>query len=141
MNNNYVMVVDDDSYSTELYNVIMESSPYKSYFRSEEDAVKALDDLKYLDLNEPGMFPVYILLDLNMPEINGLEFIKIFRETFPDRISSTSFIITTSSVRTKDKNDALSFDCVKDLIIKPIPANYIEQLIINGINADSDPQA
>ena len=141
MNNNYVMVVDDDSYSTELYNIIMESSPYKPYFSSEEDAVKALDDLKFMDLNEPEKFPVYILLDLNMPEISGLEFIKIFRDTFPHRVNSTSFIITTSSVRTKDKNDALSFDCVQDLIIKPIPGNYIEQLIINGINASHDPQS
>lgn len=132
MINNYVMAVDDDSYSTELYNVIMESSPYQSYFRSEEDAVKALEYLEYMDINEPEKFPEYILLDLNMPEINGLEFIKIFRETFPGRINSTSFIITTSSVRAKDKNEALNFDCVEDLIIKPIPGNYIEQLIING---------
>ncbi len=129
MKKNHILIVDDDNYTIELYNMLISWSPYKKYVTTQEHAVQAMKYLLDLHLNNPEVFPEYILLDLRMPEMHGFDFIRLFEENFPDRKNKTNFVITTSSVIKKDKEQAFQFDCVKDFIVKPIPGNYIEKLV------------
>ncbi len=129
MKKNNILIVDDDNYTIELYNMLISWSPYKKYVITQEHAIQAINYLSDLNTNNPAAFPDYILLDLRMPEMHGFDFIRLFEEKFPDRKSKTSFIITTSSVIKKDKEEAFRFECVKDFIVKPIPGNYIEKLV------------
>jgi hypothetical protein len=57
---------------------------------------------------------------------------KNLKSSFPDRKDKTYFIITTSSILKKDKKEAFSFNSVIDYVVKPIPGDYIENLISNG---------
>ncbi|HKJ78709.1 MAG TPA: response regulator, partial [Prolixibacteraceae bacterium] len=86
----------------------------------------------------PKIFPDYILLDLRMPEMHGFDFIREFEKSFPQRINKTVFIITTSSVIQKEKDEAFKFESVKEYIVKPIPPDYIEKLVTVGL--ESQPQ-
>lgn len=127
-----VMMVDDDTFTNELASMVIKWSPYEKYFRVNEHADEALNTLMELYREGSEEFPDYILLDLKMPEIHGFDFIREFEANFPERKDKTFFIITTSSILKKDRNKALSFNSVIDYIVKPIPGDYIENLIMNG---------
>lgn len=135
MRKHYIMVVDDDSFTLDLYRMIIEWTTLKDYFRTEENALKSLDILDELNKKEPDKFPEYILLDLSMPEIHGFEFIERFQKKFPDRKGKTHFIITTSSVICADEEKAGEYQCVVDYLVKPIPRDYIGRLITEGYHA------
>lgn len=128
------MVVDDDTYTTDLYSMIISWTPYTDYLRTEKNAERALEILEELHQSPSDGFPDYILLDLRMPEMHGFEFIQRFMERFPGKKEFTSFIITTSSVIKEEREKAEQLGCVRDFLIKPIPRDYIEQLITRGLD-------
>jgi CheY-like chemotaxis protein len=127
-----VMMVDDDTFTNELASMVIRWTPYSKYFQVKEHADEALDLLKKKYNADSDDFPDYILLDLKMPEIHGFDFIREFEANFPEKKDVTHFIVTTSSILKKDRNKAFSFNSVIDYIVKPIPGDYIENLIMNG---------
>lgn len=125
-------MVDDDKFTNELASMVINWSSYSSYFSVREHADEALKELRELYELKSDKFPDYILLDLKMPELHGFDFIREFESNFPERKDKTYFIVTTSSILKKDKREAFSFDCVIDYVVKPIPGDYIENLITKG---------
>ncbi|MFW6369949.1 MAG: response regulator [Bacteroidota bacterium] len=132
MKKHNVMMVDDDTFTNELASMVISWSSHSSYFTVREHAGQALKELHELYNSRSDKFPDFILLDLKMPEIHGFDFIREFELRFPDRRDKTYFIITTSSILKKDKQEAFSFDSVIDYVVKPIPGDYIENLISKG---------
>ena len=124
-----IMIIDDDEYTIDLYSMMVEMMSANGFIKTELNPLKALDDLKRIHESEIDKFPDHILLDISMPEMNGFDFIDRFLKAFPDKKNTTDFIITTSSILEKDKKKADRLECVKDFIIKPIPADYIEKLV------------
>lgn len=129
MSKNHILIVDDDNYTMDLYNMLIEWSGFKTYVSTEMNALKALEKLIELDRETPDRFPDYILLDLRMPEMHGFEFIRKFEENFPNPKKNTEFIITTSSVIQKEKEKAFQFKRVTDFLIKPIPTDFLGELV------------
>jgi len=60
--------------------------------------------------------PALILLDLNLPKMSGIEFLKELRAD--RRLSPLSVIVLTSSDEPRDRAAAFQYD-VEDYIIKP----------------------
>ncbi len=79
-----------------------------------------------------GSNPDVILLDLNMPEINGWEFIGEFRKTK----KAIPIIILTSSVNYNDYNKSKQYAEVVDYIDKPLNKLKIEK-IFNYVSSNS----
>ncbi len=64
--------------------------------------------------------PVVILLDINMPLMDGFEFLdkfSVLRENDP-RYSSVVIMMLSSSHRKEDIERATAYDCVKGYVIK-----------------------
>ena len=73
-------------------------------------------------------FPDVMLLDLNMPEVDGFSFLKNFKE-LPDQIKSKSkIVVLTSSNSAKDRSQAFTFPNVIQFITKPLKQTDIEDL-------------
>jgi len=75
------------------------------------DGTEALQVLR--ELNEP---PSIILLDINMPQMNGFEFLEKYKTV----CNSAIIVMLSSSDQEQDKMRALSHSDVKDYITKPI---------------------
>ncbi len=129
------MIVDDDEFVIEMYKTVIDLMPGKDYAVTEISANEALRKLDKFNRNNAGKFPDYILLDLRMPEMHGFDFIKKFIEKFPDKTDKTDFIITTSSVMKTEKEEASKFSCVKEYLTKPIPFDFIEKIVNEGLPA------
>lgn len=85
-------------------------------FDPEIEIVQAYDGQEALEkLEDPDVKPDVILLDINMPRMNGLEFL----EQYSQRENQTTVVaMLTSSDQPSDKEAALSFGCVKDYFVK-----------------------
>lgn len=85
-------------------------------FDPEMEIVQAYDGQEALEkLEDPDVNPDVILLDINMPRMNGLEFL----EQYSQRESQTTVVaMLTSSDQPSDKEAALSYGCVKDYFVK-----------------------
>jgi CheY-like chemotaxis protein len=70
-----------------------------------------------LALLEGKSFPDLLLLDLNMPKVNGLEFLKRLREI--DRLKCLPTVILTTSVNKTDLKAAYALG-VAGYIVKPL---------------------
>ena len=97
-----------------------------------EDRVKsftnpelALDDLRFRD--DPKV-KTLILLDINMPEMSGFEFLEFMMlEDFPE---SNEVLLVTSSESDADKTEAKKYEkYVKEFITKPLKIEHLEDYL------------
>lgn len=69
-------------------------------------------------LREPDVeLPCVILLDLNMPRMNGIEFLKVIKQD--DRLKSIPVIVLTTSNEECDVVESFRL-CVAGYIVKPV---------------------
>lgn len=61
-----------------------------------------------------------IFLDINMPRMNGFEFIERLIEMSADPLCSCIIFMLTTSLNPSDKDRAMSFDVVKAFVNKPL---------------------
>ena len=79
-------------------------------------------------LGQPAVPPVnLILLDINMPCMNGFEFLQAYSGLQAAR-TRASVVMLTSSPDPDDRSRALAFPCVRDYLLKPIDGASVETL-------------
>jgi CheY-like chemotaxis protein len=87
----------------------------------------AADGIEALEMLRGGKVPDtrrMILLDLNMPRMNGIEFLRELR-TDPD-LQHTPVVVLTTSNDERDKIDAYNFN-VAGYLLKPVTfLNFVE---------------
>ena len=96
---NILLVEDDDVDVIAVKRSFRELRIANPLFEA-RDGVEALEQLRGKPGTPPIPSPLIILLDLNMPRMNGIEFLAEIRKD-PQLHSSVVFVMTTSS----DEND------------------------------------
>ena len=131
MQHNLVLQIDDDHFVTETQKMIAMKKDLSRYFMAVHDAIKALKMLENMELNGET-FPRYIILDLKMPGMHGIEFLEAFDNRFPQKKFETQVIVASSRISSEELKKIRNYLFVTDYIIKPIPEYYVENLI-NGV--------
>lgn len=111
-----ILYVDDERMNLQLFEAILDKK-YKVF-----TAISGVDGLSILNDNPPIKI---IFSDMKMPEMDGIEFITIAREKYPEK----KFVILTGYEITDDIQDALSEGLIEKYIKKPFKINEIEKLI------------
>jgi len=88
----------------------------------------AIDELLKMQANGIENLPDYILLDINMPLMNGWEFLDEYKRLNIDPTGKSKIFIISSSVFSNDINKAKSYTLVKDFISKPLNIDKIREL-------------
>ncbi|NNF02710.1 MAG: response regulator, partial [Bacteroidia bacterium] len=94
-----VMLIDDNEASNNLSQILIEDLGCASEIVAKQTAVEALE---YLENNENSV-PDLILLDINMPIMNGWEFIDEFKILNSVMSKSPVIIMVSTSLNPDDQ--------------------------------------
>lgn len=120
------LIVDDDNLSIYLTKTTLERTTECKNFESANNSNQAIDYLKYCIEKNKTNFPDLILLDLDMPNGNGWQFIEDFKE-IKSKIKLNTNIFMLSSIYDKG-NIIKAKNCtlITDFISKPLVKQDIE---------------
>ena len=124
-----ILLVEDDE--VDVMNVKRAFKKYKiaNPLYIAGNGIEALEMLSSHE-GEPPQVPVsrrLVLLDLNMPKMNGLEFLHQIRED--EALKRTPVIVLTTSDEDKDRIEAYNLN-VAGYILKPVTfANFAEVMV------------
>lgn len=109
-----ILLVDDDKVDIKNVQRAFQKNEIDNPLHIARNGLEALEMLRG-DNILPA--PRIILLDINMPKMNGIEFLKHLRED--EKLRSISVFIMTTSNDDKDKFDAYNLN-VAGYILKPL---------------------
>lgn len=100
---NILLVEDDDGDAKAINRALTKARILNPVFRA-HDGQEALDILvgEHTEIDLPR--PVLILLDINMPRMNGIEFLKVIRSN--ENLRRVVVFMLTTSDRDEDKIEA-----------------------------------
>ncbi len=126
-----VIVVDDCDADQFISKIII------NRYDSNIEVLQAYDGEEALDiLDSQENKPQVIFLDINMPRMDGHEFLKIYSERKDQQ--APVVVMLTSSSQERDKESCRTHQCVKQYLEKPLKKEDLEQVckIIIPLNAN-----
>lgn len=122
-----ICVVDDDDIYQFLIKNQLQSRNLAKKILIFSDGELALDFFKN-SLQNQDELPDIVLLDLNMPIMDGWEFLEQYLLLRPKLNKKIHIYIVTSSINQTDVNRAKSISEVSDYIVKPITESALIEM-------------
>ena len=123
-----ILLVDDDEINNFISIKLIKKAVDNAEIKACLNGKFAIDELVEIQKQDPARLPDFILLDINMPIMNGWEFLDEFKRLNIDPAGKCKIYIISSSVFSNDINKARSYPVVKDFISKPLNVEKIKEL-------------
>ena len=123
-----VLLVDDDEINNFISIKLIKKALLNTEIMACLNGKFAIDQLVEIQKKDPEKLPDYILLDINMPIMNGWEFLDEYKRLNIDPLGKCKIFIISSSVFSNDINKARSYNLVTDFISKPLNVDKIIEL-------------
>lgn len=121
-----IFLVDDDNIYQFTAKKTLESMGLTQEVTVFPDGEKAIEFIKD-HISEPDLLPDVIFLDINMPIMDGWQFVEAFQQlSLPRKIA---LYMVSSSVDESDMKRSKEFGVIDDYIIKPVGRSRFEQLL------------
>ncbi len=124
---NLACIIDDDSIYINLIKKIIETKKLCNNFLIFNDGKEGIEYFEALlqNLDEKNI-PEVILLDINMPVMDGWEFIERFTKIKNRFNKQITLYLVSSSIVVRDINKAKSISTVKNYLVKPVKIDELE---------------
>ena len=118
-----VVIIDDDAVILFLHKILIQKSPLPSNIMEFRNGSAGLEFLK----SRQSSTPLLVFLDINMPGINGWEFLERIKEMSLDKIY---VVMVTSSINNSDREKAARYPEVIEYLEKPLSSEACKDLYI-----------
>lgn len=121
-----ILLIDDDEATNYLHKLYIEQANIVENIRIAYNGIEALEYLKNTQ-NSEYLIPELIFLDINMPGMNGWEFLEEYKKLDVKIKGSAIVIMLTASINPDDEAIGISHPNVVGYITKPLlPEKIIE---------------
>lgn len=124
-----VMLVDDNEIDNIINEKIIESNQFADKILVRQTGQDALDYLKEHENNDNAL-PDIIFLDINMPIMDGFQFLDEFEKMHANIHAKCKVIMLSSSISPKDIDRAASRIHVKKYLNKPLNSRYLQAITV-----------
>ena len=120
-----ILLVDDDTTNNFLNELLLKRLEVAERITVAEDGTQALDLLAQSP--DPGD-PALILLDVNMPGLNGIQFLEAYQQLPEARHKATIIIMLTTTMDARDlgRLDELH---IAGLVSKPLTKEKVDNIL------------
>jgi len=120
----HLLLIDDDEITNHIHQTVISAwegaKVHVHIFNKAKEALATLTRSK----TEKGSLPDYIFLDLNMPEMNGWEFLDQYEKLD----LGVPIFVLSSSINSGDKERAIGYSAVEGYITKPLNTEILTNL-------------
>jgi len=128
---NKVLCIDDDSISLTISRLLLKRTGFANEIFTAIDGSDALIFLETLfseNSNPQEVAPNLILLDINMPVINGWDFLDAYIAQYAEKLPNTKVVILSSTIDPEDLLHAKEYAVVAQFISKPLSVENLAEL-------------
>ena len=125
-----ILIIDDDEINNFIASRLIDKIPVKTKINTRLNGLEGLNYIKS-NLETQENLPDIIFLDINMPIMNGWEFLEEF-EHIKNTIDKDVYVnMLSSSVYNDDITKAKTYSTVNRFISKPLTVEKIKELYIS----------
>lgn len=124
-----ILLVDDDEINNFISIKLIKKAVDNADIKACLNGKFAIDELSEIQRQDPAKLPDYILLDINMPIMNGWEFLDEYKRIGIDPMGKSKIFIISSSVFSNDISKARSYPLVKNFVSKPLSVEKIKEML------------
>lgn len=121
-------IIDDDPifvYGTKRVMKEVDFTEKIVVYNNGQDAIDGLTET----VNNGDNIPPVVFLDLNMPIMNGWEFLEEFNKLPEEAIAGVTIYIVSSSIDPRDLEKVKQFNVVNNYIVKPVTPKDLEAIM------------
>ncbi len=119
------ILIDDDPIINLVHKKVIMKTDLEAEVTDFNSGKKALDYFQ----SKHKQLPDVVLLDINMPEMNGFEFLDALLKNKNIDYNKLKIYILTSSLNMKDKEQAGKYPILKGYLEKPLNISNLKQLM------------
>lgn len=123
-----IMLVDDNPDDNFYHERVIKKNNMAHIVLAKETAMEALEYLKS-KRNDSDTHPDLIFLDINMPGMNGWEFLQEYNKLDKQLQSRAIVVMLTTSENPDDKMKSMESNVVSGFKIKPLTKEMLEEII------------
>lgn len=125
---NCILLIDDDEPTNFLNEMIISQLNCTKSIVAKQSGREALD---YLSTEQDGVFPQpdLILLDINMPGMNGWEFLDKYKELDKAQKGKVIIMMLTTSLNPDDEAKANGITDIKSFMRKPLTIEAFQAIL------------
>ena len=128
---NNVYEIDDDKIFHFIINKLLAKNDINANLSFFHNGLDALDEIKE-NLTSDHLLPDLILLDINMPILDGWQFLEEYQQIKEQFNIQPDIYLISSSDNVMDTDKAKEFsDVIKNYLLKPVNNQDIESIFAN----------
>jgi CheY-like chemotaxis protein len=120
-----ILVIDDNPTDRYIAKRMAEKHHFSEEIVLQESALEALEYLRSLE-DVPHLLPEFIFLDINMPEMNGYEFLEEYSKLSETIKTNCIIMMITTSIHPDDLKRAENNPSVIRFLNKPLDKEKFE---------------
>lgn len=138
---NCILLIDDNQADNTYHKIMITEAHVCNHIQIATSGQQAIDYI--IKASEPNQSkelfprPDLIYLDINMPGMNGFEFLEIYHALEEEKKSKAVVIMLTTSLNPDDKEKAKGFKEVTEFQNKPLTVEIVKETVKKYCNLET----